>query len=155
MATTDTTELLAQLRGIHLPDAPQAPALWPLVFAAAIIFFTLTLWLIKKRHTHTSWANEAIAELKSIQQADDSNTTQSIAMLLKRIALTEDSDNKIKHLNGTNWLVYLDGFFNTRYFSEGNGQAFGSDLYKHNSPVDQSVYRELTRLIRRRQWFHD
>lgn len=154
-SSSDTTELLAQLRGIHLPEAPQAPAIWPLLLAGSIILLALALWLVKKRRTQTTWATEAINELKSIQQSDSVNTTLSIAILLKRIALTEDPENSVKHLSGTSWLKYLDGFFNTKYFSEGNGQAFGSDIYKHNAQIDHSVYRDLNRLIRRRQWFHD
>ena len=153
METEDTATLLAQLKDIHLPAAPDAPNLWPVylslaVCAAALLVFMLRL--LKKRQT---WTTEALASLHSIKQQE--HALQKTAVLLKRIALTVEEHDKvqgqsIKRLHGDEWLAYLDGFYNTNFFSHGAGRVFGDALYLKESHADEQLFDKLAQLIKRR-----
>ena len=153
METEDTATLLAQLKDIHLPAAPDAPNLWPVylslaVCAAALLVFMLRL--LKKRQT---WTTEALASLNSIKHQE--YALQKTAVLLKRIALTVEEHNKaqgrsFKRLHGDEWLTYLDGFYNTDFFSHGAGRVFGNALYLKESHADEQLFDKLAQLIKRR-----
>ena len=145
----DATELLAQLKGMQLPEAPIAADLGLMylslgICAVALIVFTVTH--IKSRRT---WHTTALRNLKDIQKQPAHNTLQQTAVLLKRITLTDADRKSVQHLNGERWLKYLDAFFSTDFFSAGSGQVFGSALYQPNATAEKNLYTELRRLIKR------
>lgn len=157
MATEDTTSLLAQLRDIHLPEAPAEPPVWPLVIATVLCLLAIAAIFYRRSKSRTSWSQEALAELDSIAEkrtkiSDGPDALQQTAALLKRIVLTHSSDSSVKHLTGDKWLAHLDQFFNTRYFSAGDGQIFGNTLYQQDGQASESLYQELKKLIRKRKW---
>ncbi len=152
MDDLDATQLLALVRDIHLPAAPPQPAVWPMLLAAIIILLALAAVFLSRYRKRDSWASQAKKELTLIEQSGHSQALEQTASLLKRIALTHDNRREVKHLSGKPWLNYLDLFFNTQYFTEGEGKLFGHALYQQNIRAPENIYRDLRKLIRRRDW---
>jgi len=150
MATEDTTELLAQLRGIHMPAAPAEPAIWPVILAVIVIVIALLAYLFGRTRGKTSWSEQATIELERIESSEGSQGLQSTAVLLKRIVITHDNRKEIKQLSGDNWLHYLDEFFSTPYFSKNDGQLFGTAQYREHHGIKPEIYKELKKLIKRK-----
>jgi len=148
MATQDTTELLAQLRGIHMPQAPAEPQSWPLVVAAAVITVALLLYLSSRFRDNITWAKEASLELEHIRHTENLQGLQSMAVLLKRIVITHDHSSEVKHLSGDKWLRYLDEFFSTQYFTQGDGQIFGTAQYQKHQQLNPETYKTINALIK-------
>lgn len=144
----DTTALLAQLKGIQLPEAPVSPSLWPLYLCLAVCAAALVVFAIRHYKRKRTWHRPALKKLKEIQRGSTAESLQQTAVLLKRIALTEGNREAIQHLNGERWLQYLDRFFNTDYFSSGNGRIFGNALYQPDAFADQNLHNDLGRLIK-------
>lgn len=160
MNEPDATELLAMVRDIHLPAEPVAPPVWPIALAVMVIALALLTLLAARRRV--SWASAARSELTKIQHRNDGKALAQTASLLRRIVLTENNTAEshtvethmadVQRLSGQNWLKHLDHFFNTRYFTEGDGKVFGTALYQANTEAPPQLYRDLKRLIRRRRW---
>jgi len=146
----DTAELLAQLKGIHLPEAPVAPSLYPVYFSAVVCIFAVFAYLARNYKNKKHWHKDALHELEQIRKTSASNAIQQTATLLKRIALTHTTDKNILNMHGDPWLEYLDRFYQTNFFSEGSGRVFGSALYKPGTTPDKNLYADLQRLIKRR-----
>lgn len=152
MDDLDATQLLALVRDIHLPTAPPVPPVWPMLLAGMLILLALTAIFFSRHRKRNTWASQARRELKAIEQSGSVHALEQTAALLKRIALTHDKNAKAMHLSGNAWLTYLDRFFNTHYFTEGEGSIFGSAIYQQNTQTPENIYRDLSRLIRRRNW---
>ena len=150
MATQTATEILAQLRGIQMPQAPAEPAIWPVILSLGILLLLLTAYLLSRARGQTTWAKQAKRELDTIELGKNTNALNQTAALLKRIVITHDKSNEIKHLSGDRWLRYLDSFFKTRYFSEGNGQLFGTAQYQQAHRMPPEMFNELKNLIQRK-----
>jgi len=95
-----------------------------------------------------SWVKQAIGELDDIQQGEESRAAQRTAELLKRVVITHDKGKEVKHLSGEDWIHYLDSFFSTRFFTEGDGRIFGFDLYRPNHNLKPDIYKSIKKLIR-------
>lgn len=149
MATENSASLLAQLREIHLPEAPVAPSLAPVIVALILVAAALFVVLLKRAKKKPSWSDEALVELDNIADAKAPDSVLQTAALLKRIVLTHKTS--VSHQTGDEWLYTLDLFFNTTYFSNGGGQIFGDRLYTGESAVPETLYRDLKKLIRRRK----
>jgi len=150
MATQSTAEILAQLRGLQMPEAPVEPAIWPVILSIAILLLLLALLLFSRTRKQTTWAKQARQELETIALNENINALNQTAVLLKRIVITHDKSDEVKRLSGDRWLRYLDSFFKTRYFSEGNGQLFGSAQYQRAHRIPPEMFNELKNLIQRK-----
>jgi len=150
MTTQDTTELLVQLRGIHMPQAPVEPQSWPLIVAAAVIAAALLFYFFGRYRSNVTWAKQAGLELERIKHTENLQGLQSIAVLLKRIVITHDHTSEVKHLYGDKWLRYLDNFFSTRYFTQGDGQVFGTAQYREHHQLSPGHYKDIKALIKRK-----
>ena len=153
----DTTELLAQLKGIHLPEAPVAPNLWPMILS--LIICAVAALVFARRHLRgkQTWHHSALDTLDGIQKQENINSNDSLhqtAVLLKRIALTEGGRESVQRLNGEPWLNYLDTFFATEFFSAGDGRVFGEALYKAEALEKETVLSDLKQLIKRHKRQH-
>lgn len=158
MDTQDTTELLAQLRDIHLPPTPPEPAIWPMIIAGIIIAVAAALLLRKNFSYKNTWAATATKELRQIEANADPAALLQTAELLKRIVITHDKNPHVRHLSGHAWLNYLNTFFNTPFFTTAAGLQFGNALYQskhHSQPLTPKTYATLRKLIRRRSWQDD
>ena len=150
MATQTAAEILAQLRGIQKPEAPVEPAIWPVTLSIGILLLLLAVLLFSHMRGKTTWAKQAKRELDTIELGKNTNAVNQTAALLKRIVITHDKSNEVKHLSGDRWLRYLDSFFKTRYFSEGNGQLFGTAQYQRAHRMPPEMFNELKNLIQRK-----
>jgi len=151
--TEDTATLLAQLKDIHLPAAPDAQNLWPVYLSLALCAAALLVFIVRLLKKRQTWTTEALASLNSIRHQE--HALQKTAVLLKRIALTVEDNSKvqsqsIKRLHGDDWLAYLDDFYNTDFFSNGAGRIFGDALYLKESHADEQLLDKLAQLIKRR-----
>ena len=150
MATQSAAEILAKLRGIQIPEVPVEPAVWPVVLTMGILLLFLAFYFISWTRRQTSWVKEAKQVLDSIESDQSINALGQTAILLKRIVITHDKSNEVKRLSGDRWLSYLDLFFKTHYFSEGNGQLFGSAQYHQVHRMPPEMFNELRYLIKRK-----
>jgi len=154
MATQNSAELLAQLRGIQMPEAPAEPAVWPVILSIGILVLLFTVFVFNRTRRPITWAKQAKQELNTIESNEsndeNNNALGQTALLLKRIVITHDKSNEVKRLSGDRWLMYLDSFFETRYFSEGNGQLFGSAQYQQAHQMPPEMFNELKILIQRK-----
>jgi len=133
-----------------MPEAPVEPAIWPVILSIGILLLLLTVYLLSRASGQTTWAKQAKRELDTIELGKNTNDLNQTAALLKRIVMTHDKSNKIKHLSGDRWLRYLDSFFKTRYFSEGNGKLFGTAQYQQAHRMPPEMFNELKKLIQRK-----
>lgn len=150
MDTRDTAELLAELKDIHLPPAPDTPETWPMIVSVVVCTLFIVAWLWRRHRNTHHWHTQALQPLKQLRQLPANVAAPETARLLKRIALTHDNHRQVRQLHGDSWLRYLDRFFNTDFFSRGNGRVFGNALYQPDIQIDAGVYDELQRLIRQR-----
>jgi len=150
MATQSAAEILAKLRSIQMPEAPAEAAVWPVILTIGISLLFLALYLFSWTRRQTTWVKEAKQELDSIESNESINALGQTAVLLKRIVITHDKSNEVKRLSGDRWLLYLDSFFKTHYFSEGNGQLFGSAQYQQVHRMPPEMFNELRYLILRK-----
>lgn len=64
----DTTELLAQLKGVHLPEAPVPADLWPIYASLAVCTIALLVFARKHLKRKQTWHKTALQSLKKIEQ---------------------------------------------------------------------------------------
>ena len=150
-----TADILQQLRGIQLPPAPPEPPLWPLALASIVIATGIAVYLFK-RATQRQWHHQALAELHNIQHIPQDKKLFVTAKLLRRIVLTGNQPLSTGHLTDKAWLSQLDHFFNTRYFSPGDGRVFGAELYRQTEVTpDQTekIIRKVKTLVKYKAWF--
>ena len=153
METQDTAELLSQLKGVHLPDAPVAPSLLPVYLSILLCVVALIAFILKINRNDNNEYDEALSTLSRIRKDSTANELQKTAALLKRIALTHDARPAVRLLHGNPWLEYLDNFYQTDFFSQGKGRIFGDALYQPDTALDKNIYQELQRLIKYRKRF--
>ncbi len=153
--TENSADILQQLRGIHLPPEPPEPALWPVLVAVIIIIATALVFLLNRKQQH-HWHQQALQELKRIELLQEDRQLVEVAKLLKRVAITHHTTRDTTKLTGRRWLDYLDQFFNTNYFSKGEGRLFGDELYSKPSADEippEQVIGKVRQLIKYRVWF--
>jgi len=152
-------ELLAQLRDIHLPQAPSwwppAPGWW--LLSALALGFTawgaLRLWrrwqrfgpARRARRLHRQWTLELRAE--SIAPLAWLHRTNEV---LKRLAVHGLGHSEMIPAWGDDWLRYLDGRCGEPAFSKGVGRCLGQDRFRRDAEVDvQALERLVSRLLDR------
>lgn len=144
---------LATLRDIHYPDPiawwPPAPG-WFITIALIILLtigFILVCCKIYKKHT---MKKTILGELDKIkQQSKQENATAALSILLKRVAISYYSRERVVTLSGQDWLVFLDQEGNTSEFTQGVGQLLLSAPYEKNTPAQwQPLFNLVEQWIR-------
>lgn len=150
----NSAEILEQLKGIHLPPAPPEPALWPLVVASVLISLAAVVALYRYKRK-TRWHHHALQELARIEHLQKDKQLYEVAKLLKRVAITHDKTTDTTRLTGQAWLDYLDQFYNTSYFSAGDGRILSTNIYgkPDNDTSPKKMISQVKRLIKHRVWF--
>lgn len=148
-STLDATELLSQLKGIQLPEAPVAADLKLLYLCLVICAIALIVLAKSRFKSRQTWHKAALSKLKDLQSLPDQDSLHQTAILLKRITISEGDRIAAQHLTGELWLKYLDKFFSTDFFSAGGGRVFGSALYRAGTTPEKNLHANLRRLIKR------
>ena len=131
---------LAQLRGLHLPDAinawPPAPGWW--ILATIIIallcgaIYLLNRWLQQNRYRR-----QAVTQLELLADSPldkPREYLQQLNQLLKQTAITAYPNDDVAGLTGKAWLLFLDSRVNSQGFSQGPGQALAAGPYATEIP---------------------
>lgn len=105
------TDPLAELRGLHLPEAvsawPPAPGWWLAGLAVAALLASAARWWHQRR---ASLAARALRELAAIQTRRDADivwVATSLAELLRRVALERFGASRVARLSGECWQSFL------------------------------------------------
>ena len=108
-----TTQALADLRDIHLPDAvalwPLAPGWWILFGSIVAVALAVHLFLRVRRR---SLKRAALRELDGIVEslhsgADASDLALRLATLLRRVAIARFRRRDVASLHGADWSRFL------------------------------------------------
>ena len=139
------TDLLAQLRDIHLPTAisawPPAPGWFVvagmfLVFVAAIMLYCWRRQVLAKRGRRL-----ALQELQHIKQRFTQPNQAVLAMvelavLVKRAALSYYPREQVASLHGERWLNFLASSGDMPEFLHGEARLIADAPYRHCKPDD-------------------
>jgi hypothetical protein len=122
---------LERLHDIVLPAAtpwwPPAPGwLWLSGFAALVLLALLVSGFL--RWQHNRYRREALAELDRLSSGSEAAELQTLAELLKRVALSAWPRQQVAGLTGQDWFVFLDHSGGTR-FSDGLGERLEQANY--------------------------
>ena len=130
-----TTDALAALRDIHLPEAisfwPLAPGWWmsliALVAVAALFHFAV-------RWRRRSVKRAALRELEAVQSdfgstGDHAALAASLSSVLRRVALARFAREEVAGLHGADWLGFLA--------ESGSGVGFPAEV---GASIERAVY---------------
>ncbi len=124
---SDKASLLAELRDIHEPPAPETIAPWQLILIAIVLLCAICLILVRRKRSHTI-AKEARQTISKIRLAPADNRLLQLATLLRQLVYHREG-TKVNRLQGQQWLEKLDEHFATHYFTKEAGTVFGDALY--------------------------
>lgn len=104
---------LAQLRGLHLPEAigpwPPAPGWWMLA-AAVVMLLATAVAIVERRRRGLRF--RGLRELRALAsrwpaEADVQHLATEISILLRRIALARFGRDRVASLHGERWVEFL------------------------------------------------
>ena len=140
-----TSELLAGLRDIHLPDAvswwPPAPLWWlPAVLLAFAAGYAV--WRRRARAAPPELpCRAALRELGSLRRqffagGDAHALLAGLSALLRRTAMSLAPRREVAALTGDTWLAWLDGQVERELFTRGAPRAIADAPYRAQSDAD-------------------
>jgi len=153
---TDAAELLASLRDIQEPVAPETANPAILIGALLCIVALLMLVVFRWLQRRNAWIYESISVIEQCRSHSPPDALARVAGMLRQI-MRRYHGARINQLQGDEWLATLDAHFRTRWFSTGAGRVFGNDLYRspgstnHANPAS-TFYEELLALIKRQRF---
>ena len=118
-------ELLAQLRDVHVPQAPGwwPPAIgwWLVGFLLLALILGALLWL--RRWRVEAWRRAALREHQLLMaESPGPQTAQKLSVLMRRVALKAEPRYKVAGATDQEWLSVLDRIGQTHQYSEGVGK---------------------------------
>ena len=146
-STNQSLDPLSGLRDISLPPEP---AHWDLASGwVALLIFLISLFFyfayLGIRHWRSNrYRREALAELESItdlgkKPGNDQLYLKEIQELLKRVALTKFSREKVARLNQLEWTRFLDRSSNSDRFSEPEAEALIDGTYRKEMDIPLDI----------------
>ncbi len=125
---TDSSDPLATLRDIHLPEPiswwPPAPGWW--LLAATLILLLFLLWFGYRYYQRAAIKRAALNELSQIAshyQEQPQQLLQQLSQLLRRVALATQPRSSVAGLSEEAWLAFLDQFTDQQQFTQGVGRV--------------------------------
>ncbi|MSR17139.1 MAG: DUF4381 domain-containing protein [Methylococcaceae bacterium] len=129
------------LRDIHLPEAigwfPPAIGWWLLIIFVPIISYLVIVLL--QRFFQKTAVKEAKKLLKQLQTNNVLTPLEKVielSGLLRRVAMSSDSETNIAGLTGRVWLDYLDSSLKDTPFKNGIGHCLVDTPYQKELPPD-------------------
>lgn len=138
-ASPEQTQLLEQLRDVHLPNDvswwPLAPGWWIIIGLVIIIAILLIVKAyLKKRHYR--FARYAIDELEQLQQSTESRWLAKSQNIMRRLSLCYVDESELGQLSQGEWLDFLRQT-NHQSLSADTINAFVDLPYKPASATDE------------------
>ena len=132
-----TTEALAALRDIHLPEAvsfwPLAPGWWVVSFTLLVLAggsYGFVLW--RRRSIKRAALRELDAAQRDFSSTGDCSVlATTLSSVLRRVALARFQRSEVAGLHGDDWFGFLA--------SSASGVAFPSDV---GASMDRAVYAD-------------
>ncbi len=148
---TETEKLLAQLKDIHPPAAPESVVSWTwwLTICIALVSITLlALWFKRANACEHTALNYVGTQCKLACEEPVDQGRLRIARLLRQYVLSVDHTTTphAHQLHGEAWLQHLNTTLETDWFTEGRGRQFGDNLYQRQ---DQTLTVEDCEYINR------
>lgn len=147
---TEAEALLAQLRDIHEPGAPTGlpNSLWLFTAALAATAVLLAVLYLRYRKQHTQTSKTWIEHQCDLAKDEPSEKARLRLARLLRHQMQVHHKSTHNQTTGRQWLHELDKQFNTDWFTEGDGQQFGADLYQASAkPLAQSTCEHIKELL--------
>lgn len=125
MSTDDKAALLASLREIREPPAPEPGWPWLIIAIALGLALLIVLWKNRPRKA----ASIATQQINAARLEPPAQALVRLARLLRSKGVNH---KKLANPNthGDAWLQALNKQFNTTFFTTGHGRVFGNDLYQ-------------------------
>lgn len=144
-----TEQILAQLRDVQLPTAPEGVSVWLMIATLAMLLLILPGLYRRVHRTREQWRRDALFEIRRARSMDPAAATLALAKLLRQIRLYRDRDvaDDSRHT-----LNDLDTLFSTHWFTQAEGQIFGNALYQPHQLSEaelQALCKTLEQLIRK------
>lgn len=144
-----TEQILSQLRDIGIPPAPDGVSIWIVAANLALLLMVLVGFYRHWRRERERWRRAALKQVIQARSLQPASAVLALAKLLRQIMLYRQCDISAV---GQAWLFKLDAAFNTHWFSQAEGQAFGSALYRNSTMTveeQQRLCKQLEQLIRK------
>ena len=148
----DTGSSSLPLRDIHLPDPV---SLWPLasgwwiLMIFFVIFFSLTIYLIRHYRNHKIsafyLAKEELERIKTdfnISQ-NKSSLVKELSELIRRLSISVFPRKESAGLTGEEWLNFLDQYSDNNEFGNGIGRILIEAPYQANPRFDSNELIDL------------
>jgi hypothetical protein len=145
--------LLDALHDIHEPAAPGAlpPAPgWYVLATALLLALVAAAVLLRRRRARTRPVRAALAELDAWERAarsggDPVGHAETLAALLRRVALVRYPRPEVAPLGGDAFLAFLDRTLGEAHFRDGPGRVLGDARYRGRIELDVPALAALAR----------
>ncbi len=149
--------LLADLKGLHLPDDPSfwppAPGWWGVV----LLLCALLLVVVKKiargrQQRETGWRDSALRHHEEIavelhSGAPLNQVLSRSSVLMRKVALASLPRQSAAAVQQDDWLQLLDELGQTQEFSNGAGRLLLSHPYQRQSDIKREQVVDLLALM--------
>ena len=119
-----TEQILGQLRDIRVPPAPEGISLWLVAANLALLLIVLIALFLRWYRKREQWRRDALKQVQHARTQEPATAVLTLAKLLRRIMLYRQQDISAV---GLPWLASLDEAFDTRWFTQEEGQTFGAN----------------------------
>jgi len=143
---------LAELRGLHVPDAvgwwPLAPGWWLvlILLLATLSWYLLKAYRRKQANRYRLHARDELEQLtaKFNQHQDKSAYLTDTHKLLRRVALHQytNQQQEFAGLTGAQWQQYLNNCCEKKVFDDGFIDHFTALPYQKNSDYDHQRWQQ-------------
>ena len=129
------------IRDIHLPEAigwfPPAIGWWLIaIFVPIISYFLIALIQRLFQKTAIKTARKLLKQLQNNDSLTPLEKVCELSILLRRVAVSRDSESNIGGLTGRAWLDYLDGSLKNAPFKNGIGRCLADAPYQKELQSD-------------------
>ena len=141
-------ELLASLRDIQLPDAPQQLSDWPIMLTLLMIVIALIVIVLPRNILRRTTSNEWLERLDRINCADDKQASFDMLLVLREYMLSKYPAGALRTDQADSFSANLNTHFNTEYFTNGLGKKLFAGRYEKTVALNSQELKELLQQLR-------